>query len=120
MRALPRSRTTTRDGHEGGPPGGRPCDRQSCETSARPTRQCVRAVPSDGGGACRSRGTKGRGSFSPGDDLARTVSVFVWEGARQNGLTVTSHFETLAWSRCKQASGDRFGAARATILTEVQ
>jgi tetratricopeptide (TPR) repeat protein len=51
--------------------------------------------------------TKGRGSYTPGDDLARTVAVFVWDKAKDTGLTVTSHFETLDWSRCKQASGDR-------------
>jgi hypothetical protein len=51
--------------------------------------------------------SKGRSSYSPGDDLARTVAVFVWQGAKDTGLTVTSHFETLSWSRCKQASGDR-------------
>ncbi|MDZ4802275.1 MAG: tetratricopeptide repeat protein [Bryobacteraceae bacterium] len=51
--------------------------------------------------------TKGRGSYTPGDDLSRTVAVFVWDGAKEAGLTVTSHFETLALSRCKQATGDR-------------
>lgn len=51
--------------------------------------------------------TKGRNSFTPGDDLARTVAVFVWQDAKDTGLTVTSHFETLNWSRCKQAVGDR-------------
>jgi hypothetical protein len=51
--------------------------------------------------------TKGRSSYTPGEDLARTVAVFVWDRAEESGLTVTSHFETLAWSACKQASGDR-------------
>lgn len=51
--------------------------------------------------------TKGRSSYTPGDDLAHSVAVFVWDVAKDTGLTVTSHFETLDWSRCKQASGDR-------------
>jgi len=49
----------------------------------------------------------GRTAYSPGDDLSRTVAVFVWAGARDAGVTVTSHFEKLAWSRCKQTAGDR-------------
>jgi hypothetical protein len=51
--------------------------------------------------------TKGRSSYAPGDDLSRTVAVFVWNEAKDAGFMVTSHFETLNWSRCKQASGDR-------------
>jgi hypothetical protein len=49
----------------------------------------------------------GRTAYKPGDDLARTVAVFVWAGARDAAVTVTSHFEKLAWSRCKQAAGDK-------------
>jgi cytochrome c-type biogenesis protein CcmH/NrfG len=32
--------------------------------------------------------------------------VFVWDGAKNAGLTVTSHFEKLTWSRCKEVAGD--------------
>jgi hypothetical protein len=45
------------------------------------------------------------GSFRPGDRLADSVVVFEWSG--DPGMNVTSHFETLARSACKQASGDR-------------
>ena len=51
--------------------------------------------------------SSGRSSYTPGDDLARTVAVFVWRGSRDTGVTVTSHFENLEASRCKQISGDR-------------
>ena len=50
---------------------------------------------------------QGHTSFVPGDDLAQSVAVYVWAGAKDAGLTVTSHFEKLAWSRCREASGAR-------------
>jgi hypothetical protein len=44
-------------------------------------------------------------SYRPGDRLSDSTVVFVWAG--EPDFKVTSHFETLAQSRCKQASGDR-------------
>ena len=46
------------------------------------------------------------GSFRAGEPLSDYVSVFVWSGAPAE-MKVTSHFEKLAESRCKIASGDR-------------
>ena len=43
--------------------------------------------------------------FRPGDLLADSQVVFEWTG--EPDLKVTSHFETLAVSACKKASGDR-------------
>ena len=45
-------------------------------------------------------------SFHPGGRLSDSVKVFVKAGGA-TGLTVTSHVEKLAQSRCKQKSGDR-------------
>jgi hypothetical protein len=44
-------------------------------------------------------------TFRPGDRLADTLAVFVWSGNAD--MNVTSHFERLAESACKKASGDR-------------
>ncbi|MGH9839711.1 MAG: tetratricopeptide repeat protein [Blastocatellia bacterium] len=44
--------------------------------------------------------------FKPGDLLSDHAVSFVWSPAPTDGLTVTSHVEKLAQSRCKQASGD--------------
>jgi len=46
------------------------------------------------------------GSFRPGGRLSDSVSVFVWSGATAE-MTVNSHFEKLAQSRCKIESGER-------------
>lgn len=45
--------------------------------------------------------------FRPGDLLSDHAVSFVWAPAPTEGLTVTSHVEKFAQSRCKQASGDR-------------
>ena len=45
-------------------------------------------------------------SYHAGDRLEDSVKVFVAAGASP-GMRVTSHFEKLAQSACKQASGDR-------------
>jgi hypothetical protein len=47
-----------------------------------------------------------RSSFVPGDRLSDHLSVFVWSDTSAE-MTVTSHFEKLAQSRCKTAAGDR-------------
>jgi Flp pilus assembly protein TadD len=47
-----------------------------------------------------------RSSFVPGSLLSDSLSVFVWRGAAAE-MTVTSHFEKLAQSRCKIKAGDR-------------
>jgi Tetratricopeptide repeat/Cytochrome c554 and c-prime len=44
-------------------------------------------------------------SFRPGDLLSDSLAVFVWSG--NSDMNVTSHFERLAESACKKASGDR-------------
>jgi Tetratricopeptide repeat/Cytochrome c554 and c-prime len=45
-------------------------------------------------------------SYRPGDRLADSMTVFVRAGVSP-GMRVTSHFEKLAQSACKRASGDR-------------
>ena len=45
-------------------------------------------------------------TYRPGDRLSDSVTVFVPEGSTP-GMRVTSHFEKLAQSACKRASGDR-------------
>ena len=45
------------------------------------------------------------GRFRPGDRLSDSLVVFEWSG--NPDMNVTSHFETLAESACKKASGDR-------------
>jgi hypothetical protein len=45
-----------------------------------------------------------RGSFTPGEKLSDSIAVFVQPGA---AVSATSHFEKLAASRCRQASGDK-------------
>jgi predicted CXXCH cytochrome family protein len=45
------------------------------------------------------------GRFRPGDRLSDSLVVFEWSG--KPDMNVTSHFETLAESACKRASGDR-------------
>jgi len=45
------------------------------------------------------------GRFRPGDRLADSLVVFEWAG--KPDMNVTSHFETLAESACKRASGDK-------------
>jgi len=52
------------------------------------------------------RAGRERGSFQPGSLLSEHLSVFVWEGAPAD-MTVTSHFEKLAQSRCKVKTGAR-------------
>jgi len=47
-------------------------------------------------------------SFRPGERLRDDVVAFVRPGANELGLRVNSHFEKLAASGCKKASGDRF------------
>jgi hypothetical protein len=47
----------------------------------------------------------GSGSFRPGDRLSDSRVVMEWSGTPD--MNVTSHFETLAGSACKKASGDR-------------
>jgi predicted CXXCH cytochrome family protein len=47
----------------------------------------------------------GAGAFRPGGRLADSMVVFEWSGSPD--MNVTSHFETLAESACKRASGDR-------------
>jgi predicted CXXCH cytochrome family protein len=49
--------------------------------------------------------------YRPGDLLSDHLAVFVWSGAGlskgSSNMTATSHYEKLAQSACKQASGDR-------------
>jgi hypothetical protein len=45
------------------------------------------------------------GSYRPGGLLSDSLVVFGWSGSTD--MNVTSHFERLAESACKQASGDR-------------
>lgn len=49
----------------------------------------------------------GRASFVAGERLRDFVVVFVRTDAESGGPGATSHFEKLALSRCKQASGDK-------------
>ena len=51
----------------------------------------------------------GRGleTFLPGDVLADFATSFVWAGGGRSALRVTSHYEKLWQSRCRQAGGDR-------------
>ncbi|MBI2687986.1 MAG: tetratricopeptide repeat protein [Acidobacteria bacterium] len=59
-------------------------------------------------GAARiARAGRERGSFTPGSLLSDSIAVFVWDTPGGEGPTATSHFEKLARSRCKQASGDK-------------
>jgi Flp pilus assembly protein TadD len=59
-------------------------------------------------GAARvARRTARTGSYRPGDLLTDSVGIFVWSDARTSPLTVTSHFEKLFYSSCKEKSGDR-------------
>jgi hypothetical protein len=46
------------------------------------------------------------GQYQPGGLLSEHLSVFVWSTASAE-MKVTSHFEKLAQSRCKAASGDK-------------
>ena len=46
------------------------------------------------------------GRYQPGGLLSDSLSVFVWSSASVD-MKVTSHFEKLAQSRCKAASGDK-------------
>jgi Tfp pilus assembly protein PilF len=61
-------------------------------------------------GAARvSRNIAGRKRFEPGDRLSDYLAVFVWSEAKSSGLAVTSHYEKLSYSKCKQGSGaERF------------
>jgi hypothetical protein len=56
-------------------------------------------------GAARIARVGAHGSFRPGDLLSDSQVVFEWSG--NPDMNVTSHFETLAASKCKRASGDR-------------
>jgi hypothetical protein len=47
----------------------------------------------------------GAGEFHVGDRLSDSTVVFEWSG--KPDMNVTSHFETLAESACKRASGDK-------------
>ncbi|MDQ6663099.1 MAG: hypothetical protein M3Z23_01745, partial [Acidobacteriota bacterium] len=51
----------------------------------------------------------GRRPYQPGDLLSDSVSVFVWDGPARSKreTTVNGHFEQLAKSACKQASGEK-------------
>lgn len=46
-------------------------------------------------------------TFRPGDLLSDHLAVFVWDTAEAGELSATSHYERLAASQCKQASGDK-------------
>jgi hypothetical protein len=46
-------------------------------------------------------------TFRPGDLLSDHLAVFVWDTPEAGGVDATSHYERLAASRCKQASGDQ-------------
>ena len=46
-------------------------------------------------------------AFRPGQDFADYAVSFVWTGSPARDLHTTSHFERLAASKCKQASGDK-------------
>ncbi|MFN7923143.1 MAG: tetratricopeptide repeat protein [Bryobacteraceae bacterium] len=48
-----------------------------------------------------------RGAYRPGALLSDTLAVFVWADAESAELTATSHFEKLARSKCKLASGEK-------------
>lgn len=47
------------------------------------------------------------GTFRAGDLLSDHLAVFVWDTAEAGELSATSHYERLAASQCKQASGDK-------------
>jgi tetratricopeptide (TPR) repeat protein len=47
------------------------------------------------------------GTFRAGDLLSDHLAVFVWDAAEAGELSATSHYERLAASKCKQASGDK-------------
>jgi Tetratricopeptide repeat/Cytochrome c554 and c-prime len=49
---------------------------------------------------------RGQATFQPGALLSDHLVPFVWSGGDPE-MKVTSHYEKLAQSRCKQASGDR-------------
>jgi hypothetical protein len=56
-------------------------------------------------GAARvARAGRERGSFAAGEKLSDSIAIFVQAGA---GVSATSHFEKLAASRCRQASGEK-------------
>ena len=46
-------------------------------------------------------------SYRSGDLLTDSVAVFAWSDARISAVTVTSHFEKLMYSTCREKSGDR-------------
>lgn len=59
-------------------------------------------------GAARvARAGRDRSSYKPGELLSDSVAVLVWSNAREAAVGVTSHFEKLSHSRCKERSGDR-------------
>jgi hypothetical protein len=59
-------------------------------------------------GAARvARASARRSDFQAGARLADYVAVFVWSDAEAAKVTATSHFEKLAHSGCKKASGGR-------------
>jgi tetratricopeptide (TPR) repeat protein len=45
--------------------------------------------------------------YQPGNVLSDSVAVFVWSGGSTTHTSATSHYEKLAQSACKKASGDR-------------
>ncbi len=51
--------------------------------------------------------TRKAGTFRAGDLLSDHLAVFVWDAAEAGELSATSHYERLAASKCKQASGDK-------------
>jgi tetratricopeptide repeat protein/cytochrome c554/c'-like protein len=56
-------------------------------------------------GETRVARARAEGKFRPGDLLSDSLVVFEWSGSPD--MNVTSHFETLAESACKKASGDK-------------
>ena len=82
---------------------GRGQDDQPGQTCAGPPRQHLRSMPSLRGSAHRPRG--GGRRFVRAIVLSDSLAVFVWSG--NTDMNVTSHFERLAESACKKASGDR-------------
>jgi hypothetical protein len=59
-------------------------------------------------GAARIARVRPKGDgYGPGRLLSDYSAVFVWSGAESPGMNVNSHFEKLAQSACKTASGDR-------------
>lgn len=53
----------------------------------------------------------GRISYEPGRLLSDGLAVFVWSRGDSSHPTATSHYENLAQSACKKASGDRLWCA---------